>query len=63
MPDPTASPRYYLYSGDVEVNGARVSTAESLSGPWSRRELVTGGGVVGVAVSGTANLLESSLLS
>ena len=43
---PSGSPRYYLYSGDVTPHGARVSQSDSLSGPWSRRELVKGGGVV-----------------
>ena len=32
--------------GDVTQFGARVSTSNSLSGPWSRREQVAGGGTV-----------------
>mmetsp|Transcript_91123 Transcript_91123/g.162201 ORF Transcript_91123/g.162201 Transcript_91123/m.162201 type:complete len:415 (+) Transcript_91123:62-1306(+) len=32
--------RYYLYSGDVETNGARVSFGNSLFGPWSKRQLI-----------------------
>lgn len=38
MPDPKASPRYYLYSGDVTQFGARVSTSDTLSGPWTKRD-------------------------
>lgn len=45
-PERAGSPRYFLYSGDVEINGARVSYADSLAGPWSKRELVNGGGPV-----------------
>ena len=45
MPGENASPRYYLFSGDVTPHGARVSSSDSLHGPWSRRELVSGGDV------------------
>ena len=45
-PDAKASPRYYLYSGDVTPHGARVSSSDSIEGPWSARALVTGGDIV-----------------
>eukprot|EP01047_Picozoa_sp_COSAG01_P066739 COSAG01_NODE_9274_length_2496_cov_1.989153_2_plen_244_part_00 len=44
-PLPNHTPRYFLYSGDVTLHGARVSHSNSLDGPWSARELVKGGGV------------------
>jgi hypothetical protein len=54
-PKPAGMPRYYLYSGDVTPHGARVSTSDSLRGPWSKRVLVRGGDV-GAAGSWDAHM-------